>query len=61
MYSFKINYVNHFPALTASFPLIFLSKLFIAFKAILLTNPGKQSLEKVIATLISAFCLNYIT
>ena len=47
--SFKINKVNPFHALTASFPLIFLSNLFIAFEAKLLTNPGKLSLAKGIA------------
>ena len=42
--SFEMNKVNYFRALTAPFPLIFLSSLFIANKvaleAILLTNPG---------------------
>ena len=50
VYSFKINKVNSFHALTASFSLIFLSDLFIAFeaafKATLLTNFGKASLAK---------------
>ena len=41
--SFKINKVNPVPALTVSFPLIFLSNLFIAFEIKLLTNPGKLS------------------
>ena len=40
-----MNKVNPFPALTAPFPLILLSKLLIAFEAafeaILLTNPSK--------------------
>ena len=53
--SFEINKVNPFPALTAPFPLIFLSNLFIAFEAKLLTNPGKLSLAKRIATFASAF------
>ena len=45
--SFKINKVrNHFPAMAALFSLTFLSNLFIAFKAKLLTNPGKLSLAK---------------
>ena len=35
--SFKINKVNPFPALTARFPFIFLSNLFIAFEFKLLT------------------------
>ena len=52
--SFKKNKVNPVPALTAPFPLIFLN-LFIAFEAILLTNPGKLSLAKGVATIISAF------
>ena len=38
--SFKVNKVNPFPALTAPFPLILLSNLFIAF------DPGKLSLAK---------------
>ena len=44
-----MNKVNPFPVLTAPFPLIFLSNLFIAFEAKLLTNPGKLSLAKGIA------------
>ena len=44
--SFKLNKVNTFPALTAPFPLIFLSHLFTAFEATLLTNLGKLSLAK---------------
>ena len=44
--SFEINKVNPFPALTAPFPLILLSNLFIAFEAKLLTNPGKLSFEE---------------
>ena len=47
---FEINKVNPFPALTAPFPLIFLSKLFISFEAKMLTNPGKE-----IAIFVSAF------
>ena len=53
--SFDINKVNHFPALTAPFPPIFLSNLFIAFEVKLLTNKGKLSLAKGIATSVSAF------
>ena len=53
--SFKINKVNPFPALTAPFPLIFLSNLFIAFEVELLTNPGKLPLAIGIAMFISAF------
>ena len=54
-YSFKINKVNPFPALAATLPLIFLSNFFIAFEAKLLTNPGKLSPAKEIATFASAF------
>ena len=43
--SFEINKVNLFP-LTAPFPLIFLSNLFIAFEFNLLANTGKLSLPK---------------
>ena len=53
--SFEINKVNPFPVLTAPSPIIFLSNLFIAFEAKLLTNPGKLSLAKVIAIFFSAF------
>ena len=52
---FEINKINRFPTLTATFPLIFLSNLFIAFEVKLLTNPGKLSLAKGIAILVSAF------
>ena len=55
IYSFKINKLNPFPALTAPFPLIFLSNLFIATEVKLLTNPGKLSLAKEIAIFVSAF------
>ena len=47
--------MNSFPALTASFPLIFLSNLFIAFGVKLLINPGKLSLVKEIAMFVGAF------
>ena len=53
--SFKINKVNHFISLTARFVLIFLSNLFSAFEANLLTNPGKLSLAKGRAIFVSAF------
>ena len=43
--SFEINKVNSFPALTTPFPFIFLSNLFIAFEAKLITNPGKLSVK----------------
>ena len=53
--SFKMNKVNSFPALTAPFPLIFLSNSFIAFEVKLLTNPGKLSLPIGIAIFATAF------
>ena len=59
--SFKMNKVNHFPALTAPFGLIFLSNLFIAFEVILFTNPGKLSLGKGIAMFYSAFLVDCFT
>ena len=49
--SFEINKVNTFPAITAPFPLIFLSNLFIA----LLTIPDKLSLDKGIAGAVITF------
>ena len=55
IFSFKINKVNLFPSLTARFPLIFLSDLFIIFETKLLANPGKLSLVKGIARSVSAF------
>ena len=55
--SFEINKVNPFSALTAPFPLIFLSNLFIAFEVKLLNYPGKLSLAKGIAIFVSAFFL----
>ena len=55
--SFEINKVNLFPAFRAPFSLIFLANLFIAFEAKLLTNPGKLSLAKAIATIARAFLL----
>ena len=53
--SFKMNKVNPSRALTAPSPLIFLSKLFIAFEVILLTNSGKLSPAKGIAIFVSTF------
>ena len=51
--SFEMNQVNSFPGHAVPFPLNLHSKLSIefetAFEAILLTNPGKLTLEKVIA------------
>ena len=55
MASFKTNKVNPFPALAAPFPLVFLSDVFTAFEAKLLTNPGKFALDKGIAIFVSAF------
>ena len=55
IFSFEINKVNPFPALTAPFPLIFLSYLLIAFEVNLLTNPCKLSLAKGEAIFVSAF------
>ena len=52
---FKIDKVNPFPAFTAPFSLIFLSSLLILFEVKLLTNTGKLSLAKNIATFASAF------
>ena len=56
-----MNKVNPFSALTAHFPLIFLSNLFVAFEVILLTNPGKLSLAKRIETFVSDFFPYYLT
>ena len=53
--SIDMNWVNPFPSLTAPFPFLFLSSLFIAFEAKLLINPGKVSLAKGITTFISVF------
>ena len=53
--SFEVNKANHFPALKAPFPLIFVSNLFIAFEIKLRTNPGKFLLVKGVATFVSAF------
>ena len=63
MATFKTNKVNPFPALTAPFPLVFLSDVFTAFKVKLLTNPGKFALDKGIAIFVSVFffSLNYLT
>ena len=53
--TFKINKVNPFSAQTAPFPTTFLSNLFIAFEATLLTNLGKLSLAKGIARSVITF------
>ena len=57
--SFEINKVNLFP-LTAPFPLIFLSNLFITFEFKLLTNAGKLSLAKGIAMFVCVFFLKLL-
>ena len=57
--SFEINKVNLFP-LTAPFPLIFLSNLFIAFESKLLTNAGKLSLAKGLAMFVCVFFLKLL-
>ena len=41
--------------MTAPFPLILLSNLFIEFEVKLLKNPGKLTLAKRIAMFVSAF------
>ena len=56
-----MNKVSIIPALTAPFPLVYLSNLFIAFEAKLVTNPGKLSLVKGIARTAISFCLSYLT
>ena len=61
IFSFEINKVNSFSALTAPFPLISPPNWFIWFEAKLLTNPGELSLAKGIATFVSAFLLNLLT
>ena len=53
IYLTEINKVNSFPALTALFPLTFLSNLFIAFEARLLIDPNKQILAKKIAIFLN--------
>ena len=53
--SFKIIKLNRFLTLTAPFPLILFSSLFIAFEVKLLTNPNKLSLSKGIAAFVSDF------
>ena len=53
--SFEINKVDRFPALTAPFPLVFHSNLFIEFEVKLRSNPDKLPLTKGIAMFVSAF------
>ena len=57
--SFEINKVNPFSVLTAPFPFMFLSTLFIAFEAKLLTNTDKLSLAKEIVRSVSAFLAKF--
>ena len=49
-----MNKVNPFSALTAPFPLIFLSNLFTALEVKLITNPGNLYQAKEIATIVRA-------
>ena len=60
-----MNKVNPFPALTAPFPLIFLPNLFAVFnagfEAILLTDPGKLFLVKVIQRLVCYYFFTQFT
>ena len=49
-----MNKVSPFPALTASFLLIFINIL-IAFEVTLLTNPGNLSLAKGKARFVTTF------
>ena len=58
--SFKIDKVNPFPTLTAPFPVIFLSNLFIVLEVELLTNPGKFSLKELQYLSVLSF-LTYLT
>ena len=50
-----MNKRNPFPALIPPFSLIFLSNLFTAIEPTLLTNLGKLSLAKGIATFVRVF------
>ena len=60
-YSFIINKVYPFPAVTGSFRLFFFfSNLFIAFEGKLLTDLGKLYLAKGIAVFDSAFFLKLL-
>ena len=59
--SFEINKKNLFPALTVLFTLIFVSNLFVAFEAKLLTNIGELSPTKGIAIFVSAFIPNLVS
>ena len=48
--SFQVNIVDPFPALTAPFPLIFLSYLSNIYKIAFVANVGKTFLPKGITT-----------
>ena len=52
---FETNNVNAFPALTDTFPIMFLSNLFIAVEVKLLAGPSELSLAKGIAMFVSTF------
>ena len=52
--SVEVNKVNPFFDLTAPFPLIFPSNVFIEFEVKLLAYPSKLSLSEGIATFVSA-------
>ena len=56
-----MNKLNLFSALTAPFPLIFLSNLFIELEVKLVTNPAKLSVDKGLAIFFNVFSLNYLT
>ena len=60
--SFEMNKANPFPVLTARFPLILLSKVFMAFEAAfetaLLTDPDNLSLAKEEAKYVTTFLRN---
>ena len=56
-----ISFISSFLYLAGPFPLIFLSNLFIVLELKLPTNPGKLSLAKITATLVSTFFLNLLT
>ena len=50
-----MNKLNLFSALTAPFPLIFLSNLFIELEVKLVTNPAKLSVDKGLAIFFNVF------
>ena len=55
IFALEINRVNIFPALTATFPLISISGLFVTLEVKLLTNPITLCLAKGISTFVIAF------